>query len=162
METWRSWPLGGEPTAFVLNSHVISHDLLKYWCVYPCICAAVNLGQRNFFVPWAEVNSENHNWSTCWKRMPELSRLKTLISSFNSFTSRRLDTGSSCSGYTSGFHTQLPSELLNPLKNTKRLKITEFHKNKSSYTKLLWSLNLKAKNKLNKTQCALWKKAFQW
>lgn len=29
METWRSWPLGGEPTAFVLNSRVISHYLLN-------------------------------------------------------------------------------------------------------------------------------------
>lgn len=115
----------------------------KYWCVCPCICAAVSLGQRSFFVPWAEVNSENHNWSTCWKQMPELSRLKTLISSFNSFTSRGLDTESSCGGYASVFHTRLLSELLNPLKNTKRLKITEFHKNKSSYTKLLWALTSK-------------------
>lgn len=55
-------PKGEAASVILLNGHVFKESL-TYICLHPHTWAVLSLGQRGFFLQWAAVNREIHNWS---------------------------------------------------------------------------------------------------
>lgn len=55
-------PKGEAASVILLNGHVFKESP-TYICLHPQTWAVLSLGQRGFFLQWAAVNREIHNWS---------------------------------------------------------------------------------------------------